>query len=97
MICATASAQQYVFHVYRQAEGLGNLSVTDMVTDGKGFFWVATENGLYRFLGSNFERFGAEQGIKEIYVRSLAVGADGTVWRPLVRTSTGGMAMAFNG
>lgn len=80
LIAAGAGAQRYVFQAYRQPEGLKNLSVNTMTIDPKGFLWVATENGVFRFLGSGFERFGTEQGIAEIDVRSLVVDTDGSVW-----------------
>ena len=73
-------AQQYVFRAFRQAEGLKNLSINDLAADRHGFFWVATENGVYRFLGSGFERFGSEQGIAELNVRAVLVAPDDTVW-----------------
>ena len=56
-------AQQYVFHVYRQAEGLKNIAINGMARDRDGFLWLATENGVYRFLGASFEQFGPDQGI----------------------------------
>ncbi len=73
-------AQQYVFRAFRQAEGLKNLAINDLAADHHGFFWVATENGLYRLLGSGFERFGPEQGIAELNVRAVLVTPDDTVW-----------------
>lgn len=80
LVSAGAEAQRYVFQAYRQAEGLKNLSVNTMAIDPKGFLWVATENGVFRFLGSGFERFGTEQGIAEIDVHSLVVDQDGSIW-----------------
>jgi diguanylate cyclase (GGDEF)-like protein len=74
------SAQQYVFRAFRQAEGLKNIAINDLATDRHGFLWVATENGVYRFLGSSFERFGPEQGIAELNVRAVLVAPDDTVW-----------------
>jgi len=32
---------------------------------------VATENGVYRFVGSGFEQYGREQGIAERMLRTL--------------------------
>ena len=79
-VCAAMQAQQYVFRAFRQAEGLKNLAINDLAADRRGFLWVATENGVYRFLGSGFERFGPEQGIAEPNVRAVLVAPDGTVW-----------------
>jgi diguanylate cyclase (GGDEF)-like protein len=80
VLSAGLQAQQYVFHAYRQAEGLQNLAVSAMATDRSGFLWVATENGVYRFLGSSFQRFGPEQGIAEVDIRDLVVDPSGAVW-----------------
>ena len=79
-LSAGLQAQQYVFRPYRQAEGLKNLAVNALATDRKGFLWVATENGVYRFLGSEFVRFGPEQGIAEVDIQALVVDQNDTVW-----------------
>jgi diguanylate cyclase (GGDEF)-like protein len=79
-LSAGARAQQYVFRGYGQAEGLKNLDVAELATDQHGFLWVATENGLYRFLGSSFERFGPEQGIAELNIHAVVLDPNGTVW-----------------
>jgi diguanylate cyclase (GGDEF)-like protein len=73
-------AQQFVFRAFRQAEGLKNLAVNAMTTDREGFLWLGTENGVYRFLGSGFERFGPEQGIGEVDILNMLASPDGTVW-----------------
>jgi len=79
-LSAALHAQQYVFRAYRQAEGLKNLAVSGMAADRNGFLWVATENGVYRFLGSSFQRFGPEQGIAEVDIRDLVADPSGAVW-----------------
>lgn len=73
-------AQQYVFHMYRQAEGLKNVAINGLTRDRDGFLWIATENGVYRFLGGGFKQYGPEQGIAGLDVRELVADPDGTVW-----------------
>ncbi|MGC9157927.1 MAG: diguanylate cyclase domain-containing protein [Terracidiphilus sp.] len=73
-------AQQYTFRSYRQAEGLKNLAINAMTVDRRGFLWLATENGIYRFFGSEFERFGPEQGIGGSDVLDVVASPDGLVW-----------------
>jgi diguanylate cyclase (GGDEF)-like protein len=73
-------AQQYVFRSFRQAEGLKNLAIKAMTTDRSGFLWLATENGVYRYLGSGFVRYGPEQGIAELNIRDLISDLDGNIW-----------------
>jgi diguanylate cyclase (GGDEF)-like protein len=77
---AVLHAQQYVFRAFRQAEGLKNLAVNALATDHDGFLWLATENGVFRFIGSGFERYGPEQGLTEPYVLDLISDPDGALW-----------------
>jgi diguanylate cyclase (GGDEF)-like protein len=79
-LSSALQAQQYVFRAYRQAEGLKNLAVNALARDRDGFLWVATENGVYRFIGSGFQRFGREQGIAELDVQDVVADPSGTVW-----------------
>jgi len=79
-LSAALPAQQYVFRAYGQAEGLKNLAVNTLARDRHGFLWVATQNGVYRFLGSGFEQFGSEQGVADLDVLDLVADPNGTVW-----------------
>lgn len=76
--CARVSAQRYSFREYTQ--GLGNLNLTAIQQDRTGYLWVGTQNGLYRYDGSQFQRFGAAQGIPDRIIDNLYMGQDGTLW-----------------
>ncbi|MGB9409321.1 MAG: two-component regulator propeller domain-containing protein, partial [Terracidiphilus sp.] len=65
---------------FRQTEGLQNVSIDSLTTDSSGFLWMGTENGVYRFIGSGFERYGAEQGIAEPYVLDVIADSNGAIW-----------------
>lgn len=78
--CAPLFAQQYAFRSYTEDDGLGNLSITALAQDASGFLWVGTENGLYRFDGSRFDRFGLAEGLEQTYVSALHVDQDGRLW-----------------
>ena len=41
--------------------------------DKDGFLWVVTDNGLFRYKGLRFERFGREDGLPQDDVTALAV------------------------
>jgi diguanylate cyclase (GGDEF)-like protein len=79
-LCAGMQAQEYVFHPYRQFEGLGNMSIKGVTTDRSGFLWMGTENGAYRFLGSHFEKYGQQQGILDRDIQDIYADPNGTVW-----------------
>lgn len=76
----TCTAQEYVFRSFRQAHGLDNLSVTAIASDAQGTVWVGTENGLYRFLGESFQRFGVGEGLREKHINIVLGAPDGTLW-----------------
>ncbi|MGB6194617.1 MAG: diguanylate cyclase [Terracidiphilus sp.] len=86
LLCAAAScyAQRYSFREYTQ--GLGNLNIACLVQDHTGYLWVGTQNGLYRYDGTQFQSFGVAQGLPERMIQNLFVGEDGTLW---VATTTG--------
>jgi diguanylate cyclase (GGDEF)-like protein len=62
------------------SQGLGNLNIDALAQDRAGFLWVGTENGLYRFDGFRFQRYGSEEGLRGQVIRSLFAGPDGTLW-----------------
>lgn len=80
LACSAARAQQFTFKHYGQDEGLKNLDVFRLLQDKSGFLWVATENGLFRYGGSEFQRFGAAEGLQESMTTDAIVDASGRVW-----------------
>ena len=77
---AVSRAQEYAYRSFRQPQGLEDLSLNALATDPQGFLWVATENGLYRFLGSSFHRYGTAEGILEQNVKAVFFAPDGSLW-----------------
>jgi diguanylate cyclase (GGDEF)-like protein len=75
-----AGAQQFSFLHYGQDEGLRNLDVFGVVEDNSGLLWLATENGLFRYDGAQFQRFGLKEGIGESLVLGLHKDASGRIW-----------------
>lgn len=75
-----ASAQRFTFQHYEQDEGLKNHDVFKLMQDKTGFLWSATENGLFRYDGVEFHRFGAADGIRESMVIDVYQDASGRIW-----------------
>jgi diguanylate cyclase (GGDEF)-like protein len=73
-----ALCQQFSFS--EANDGLGDLNVNSIVQDRSGYLWVGTENGLYRYDGRQFRRYGEGEGVKEHAIQSLFTGPDGTLW-----------------
>jgi diguanylate cyclase (GGDEF)-like protein len=68
------------------AGGMDNLNVNCMAQDRSGYLWVGTENGLYRYDGSQFRKFGAADGLRGRTIQSLFAARDGPLF---VGTTTG--------
>jgi len=68
------------FRTYGTEAGLGNLAAMRMAQDTAGFLWVATQDGVYRYDGNRFARFGLAEGLPSSYVANVQAAPDGSVW-----------------
>lgn len=76
--------------LYTSGSGLPNSQIYDIYQDSRGFIWIATENGLARFDGMDFNTFSfdraAPNSIASDFVVTLMEDSHGTYW---VGTSAG--------
>src|SRR3954470_9257823 len=68
------------FRTYGTESGLGNLAAMRLAQDRAGFLWVATQDGIYRYDGNRFTRFGLGEGLPSSYVSNVQAAPDGSVW-----------------
>ncbi len=65
-------------------KGLSNNTVRDIAVDGRGYIWLATEDGLNRYNGYEFEVFKADPGdSSSLYmndIEKLHVDSYGRIW-----------------
>ncbi len=80
MCAGVANAQRAVYELFGADHGLTNLSITAWAQDKRGYVWVGTERGLFRFDGTQFRRYGEQDGLPHELVMGLGVGPDGTLW-----------------
>ncbi len=64
------------------ANGLPSGAVWALAQDRKGYFWLGTDAGLFRFDGQQFVDWRSETdgSLPEVAVRSLLVTEDDTIW-----------------
>ncbi|HQR47095.1 MAG TPA: triple tyrosine motif-containing protein, partial [Thermoanaerobaculia bacterium] len=77
---------RFVFATYGREDGLGDLNAESLLQDRTGFLWVGTDNGLYRYDGRQFVRFGAELAALDTRVSVLHETPSGVLY---AGTSTG--------
>lgn len=68
------------FRTYGADRGLSNPGVWHLAQDQRGFVWVGTESGLFRWEGSHFEAFGLKEGLPSSEVLALHLDPQGTLW-----------------
>jgi len=78
-MAGTATAEHYRFRHYGPEEGL-NTAISRLLQDRTGFLWVGSGNGLFRYDGARFQRFGTEDGLPSASIRALLESPDGTLW-----------------
>jgi signal transduction histidine kinase/DNA-binding response OmpR family regulator/ligand-binding sensor domain-containing protein len=79
LIAQTSFAQRFSFKQYGPDEGL-KTAVNKLFQDRDGFLWVGTSNGLFRYDGDQFERFGTAEGLPASAIRDVHHSQDGTLW-----------------
>jgi ligand-binding sensor domain-containing protein/serine phosphatase RsbU (regulator of sigma subunit) len=73
-----AYSQQYKIQTYQMEDGLPSNFVKEINQDEHGFIWIATDNGLSRFDGKNFQNFREQLPIQ--YVKSLFESNQGNLY-----------------
>lgn len=90
--------ERYFHRSWRHGDGLPGNSVYAIAQTSDGYLWLGTDNGLARFDGHSFQRFGERSpGVfRSRFVAALAAGRDGTLWigteRGLLRMRGGVLA-----
>ncbi len=83
-ILAQALAQgpltAFRFKIYGQEQGLGSQTLNDVAQDPRGYLWVGTDFGLYRYDGARFRGFTEAQGLPSNTIERVHIAVDGTVW-----------------
>lgn len=68
----------------------------DMLEDQNGFFWIASESGLYRYNKKTklLENYNENQGLASNILQKLLVDREGNIWIGMFR---GGLAQILDG
>ena len=91
LVAQTCFAQRYSFKRYGPDEG-PRTAVNKLFQDRDGFLWVGTSNGLFRYDGDRFQRFGTTEGLPASSIRDVHDSHDGTLWA----VTNGGLARFRN-
>lgn len=83
---------QFLFHHYQEEDGLLNQNINCLLQDSRGFIWVGTTDGLFRFDGYKFTayRYNSRDtnSISGNQINSIAEDSKGRIW---IGTNTAGI------
>ena len=65
--------QELNFHLLNVENGLSSNSINDIIQDDLGFIWIATEDGLNRYDGSEFLKFRENASSKKYRIANNSV------------------------
>ena len=73
-------AQSPVFRHYTTDDGLPSSEVYYIIQDKKGYIWFATDMGVSRFDGYNFENFDIQKGLPSNTIFEIYEDYKGRIW-----------------
>ncbi|MCZ4245782.1 ligand-binding sensor domain-containing protein [Pedobacter punctiformis] len=75
-----SSAQTTYLPHYTSKNGLASNNCYYILQDKKGFIWIATDGGLSRFDGTNFQNFTIEDGLPDTQILQIREDKKGRLW-----------------
>ena len=76
----TAFSQTTYLPHYTSKNGLASNNCYYILQDKKGFIWIATDNGISRFDGTNFQNFTIEDGLPDTQILQMKEDDFGRLW-----------------
>jgi ligand-binding sensor domain-containing protein len=77
---APVLAQTTYLPHYNSKNGLASNNCYFILQDKKGFIWIATDAGLSRFDGTNFQNFTIEDGLPDTQILQIKEDKSGKLW-----------------
>lgn len=65
---------------YNAKNGLASNICYYILQDKKGFIWIATDNGVSRFDGTNFQNFSIDDGLPDTQILRMTEDKEGKIW-----------------
>ncbi|GGI28489.1 ligand-binding sensor domain-containing protein [Pedobacter mendelii] len=75
-----ATAQTTYLPHYTSKNGLPSNNCFYILQDKKGFIWIATDAGLSRFDGTNFQNFTIDDGLPDTQILQIKEDKEGRLW-----------------
>ncbi len=74
------ASQSFTIYNYSVPEGLPSSEVYEVFQDSRGFLWFATDNGVTKFDGRNFQNYHVKDGLSDPVVFSFFEDSKHRLW-----------------
>lgn len=94
LLCLAAlvcRAERLPIRTWTAADGLPHNHINRIIRDSHNYLWICTDEGLARFDGYRFVKYGTAQGLPSLTVNDFIETRDGTYW-----VATDGGVCLFN-
>lgn len=92
-VLKSAAQTLYLPH-FTTKNGLASNNCYYMLEDRKGYLWIATDAGVSRFDGNNFENFSVDDGLPDNQILQVKEDSKGRIW---FLSLSGQLSYFFNG
>ena len=72
--------QEFIYTNYNTQNGLPSSKIYHVLQDSKGYIWLATDNGVSRYNGYEFENFDMNDGLAENTISEIYEDQKGIIW-----------------
>jgi ligand-binding sensor domain-containing protein/two-component sensor histidine kinase len=74
------SAQQHIFKIYTEEDGLVSNPVRRIFQDARGFIWIGTWQGLSKYDGHKFTNYTTVNGLSDNMINDMYESPDGKLY-----------------
>ena len=85
----TIFSQEILKQNYILKDGLPSNETYHIITDKKGYIWIATDAGICKYDGYKFKVFGEKDGLPESVVLKLYEDRKGRIWFSILSSKLG--------
>jgi hypothetical protein len=78
-ILSAQAGTAFSFLKYGEDQGLTANEIYCVVQDHEGFLWISSDNGIYKFNGNSFEKFGKKDGLSARIITRVYTMSDSSI------------------
>jgi len=70
----------YAIEHFGERYDLASITPVSLAQDGRGFLWIGSQTGVYRYDGLGVTSFGLSEGLPGLHATQLLIAPDGVLW-----------------